>query len=108
MSEEPPPDQALKEPEPDVTIEDIEEQITDLLNQMTSVGKKITLLGKRIREDSAPIPDIESLEQEYLSLPVSNRPSWFQFVATAELQEAKKFAQQQAPTQLNTQNGHTQ
>ncbi len=102
MSEVPTQDQALKEPEPDVTIEEIEEQITNLFNQMTSLNKNITLLGKRIREET--LPDIEAFELEYLSLP-DPRPSWFQFIA--EQAESKKFAHATRKPQSNTQNGHT-
>jgi hypothetical protein len=93
MSEVPP----QEEPEP--TIEDIEQQLTDLFNQMSAAAKKLSLLGKRIREETAPLPNTEALEQEYLSLPVSTRPSWFQFIATTEPKEAKKFAPQQALNQ---------
>jgi Zn-dependent M32 family carboxypeptidase len=105
MDEEVQIDSVLKETEPDVTIEDIETLFTDLLNQMTDINKKISILGKRLREHDLT-PDIQGLEQEYNSLPVLDRPSWFQYVA--EQAEAKKFASATGTIQSTTQNGHTQ
>jgi chemotaxis protein CheY-P-specific phosphatase CheC len=98
------------------TLEDIENLFAELFNQMSSASKKLTQLGKRIREETAalpPMPDIDALEREYQTLPVSTRPSWFEFiashseaynkqshnarfefVASQSLPEAKKFAHQ--------------
>jgi hypothetical protein len=115
MSEE-----LTKESEPEPTLEDIEKLFTELFNQMSSAGKKLTLLGKRIREETAGSivqPDIEAIEREYHTLPVSTRPSWFEYaashsdvayntshnarfeyVATTEAKEAKKFAHSTSST----------
>jgi hypothetical protein len=106
-----------KESEPEPTLEDIEKLFTELFNQMSSASKKLTNLGKRIREETAALPqdmpDIDALEREYQALPVSTRPSWFEyaashseaynkqscdtsceFIASQSLPEAKKFAHQ--------------
>ena len=108
MSEEQPAGQVV-EPEP--TLEDIEKLFADLLEQMSTASKKMSLLGKRIREATAlePVPDLAALEQTYLTLPVP-RPSWFEFVAEQSeiiIEQSKKFAPTQAPAPTNTQHGHT-
>jgi len=84
MSDEPAQYLLSKESEPEPTLEDIEKLFTELFNQMSSVSKKLTHLGKRIREETAalPMPDIDALEREYQALPVSTRPSWFEFIAS--------------------------
>ncbi len=112
MSEEPLAEGVLKEQEPEPTIEDIEALFTDLFNQMSAAQKRMTVLGKRIREaslrdaDSESQPDIQALVQAYLYLPVSTRPPWFQYLA--EQADTKKFAPATDPKQSTPQNGYTQ
>ena len=80
-----------------------EKIFADLVEQMSAASKKMTLLGKRIREEAFSTDD---LERQYLSLPVDQRPSWFQYIA--EHATTKKFAPKKANTGLHTQDGHTQ
>lgn len=82
MAEEQDQEQAPKDQEEDLTIEDIQTLFAEIVEHMSSASKKMTLLGKRLREE--PMPNIEALEQTYLSLPVSSRPSWFEYVAQQE------------------------
>jgi hypothetical protein len=93
MAEEQIQEQASKDLEEDLTIEDIQTLFAEILEQMSSASKKMTLLGKRLRED--PMPDIEALEQTYLSLPVSSRPSWFEYIAQQEVVTTKKIARKE-------------
>jgi hypothetical protein len=110
MSEE---NQAGGLPEPELSLEDIEKLFGDFLEQMSAASKKMTLLGKRIREATAtenPPPNLEALEQAYLSLPAP-RPSWFEYLVEQSeimLNQSKKFAPTVAQPPTNTQHGHTQ
>ena len=104
MEEEPlPSEQASKEAEAPISLEEIEKIFADLVEQMSATSKKMALLGKRIREESF---STEDLERQYLSLPVDQRPSWFEYVA--EHATTKKFAPKKANTGIHTQYGHTQ
>lgn len=102
-----------KENESELSLEDIEKLFGDLLEQMSAASKKMTLLGKRIREATAtedPIINMEELEQSYHLLPVSQQPSWFQYVVEQSeimLNQSKKFAPAVAQPPTNTQHGHT-
>ena len=80
-------------PEEDLTIEDIQTLFAEIVEQMSSASKKMTLLGKRLREE--PMPNIEALEKTYLTLPVSSRPSWFEYVAQQEHTLNTKNARQE-------------
>lgn len=91
------------EEEGPASLEEVEKIFSELVEQMSSVAKKITVLGKRIREEPF---STEDLEKEYLTLPVDQRPSWFQYVA--EHAPTKKFATKKANTPNATQDGHPQ
>lgn len=93
---------AEEETDEHVSLEYVEKNFVELVEQMSSVSKKINLLGKRMREE----PLTDDLERMYTSLPVANRPSWFEFVA--EQATTEKFASKKSNTITTTHNGHTQ
>ena len=117
MAEEATTEGVLKEQEPPVSIEEVEKLFAELVDQMSAATKHISLLGKRVRFcEEAPDVTVETLEKSYLSLPVSSRPSWFEYVASQQQQQqsvqdvnnTKKFAPTTAPAPTDTQYGHTQ
>lgn len=88
--------------EPDLSLEDIEKIFSAMVESMSETTKKMTMLGKRLREQTA----LEAAETAYLALPAEGRPSWFEYVAT--LEEGTKFEAKKRGKKVPTQDGHTQ
>ena len=85
----------------DLSLEDIEKIFTSIVDSMSEASKKMSVLGKRLREQTS----LEAAETAYLALPLDGRPSWFEYVAEHAI--TKKFATKKSNTLTATQDGHT-
>lgn len=85
----------------DFSLDDIEKIFTSMTESMSEASKKMSVLGKRLREQTA----LEAAEAIYLALPIDGRPSWFEYIS--KLEEGTKFDLTKITKRRTTQDGHT-